>query len=111
MQIGQLNKQITLYTASTTTLSSGQKQVSFTEEITVFANVEYMGGGESYEADQKVADNRVVFTIHNTITDLSKQRKVVYDSEDYEVTRIYPVEDDYFLKIEARVRDNSNVGI
>lgn len=112
MQLGQLNKEITLYTGSITTLSSGQKQVNYTEEITVFANVEYKQGGETFEADQKVATSEVIFTIHNVITNLSKQRKVVFNGESYEVNRIYPTtQNEFFLVIECKNRDNANIGV
>ena len=112
MQLGALNKQITLYTTSETTLASGQKQVQFTEEITLFANIEYKSGGEATEAGQKVASENVIFTIHNVITNLNKQRKLVYNGESYEITRIIPDHHhEFFLKIECKVRDNTNVGI
>lgn len=112
MQLGDLNKQITLYTASETELPSGQFDISYTEEITVFANRQFEKGGETTEADQKVAFDEVTWTIHNVITDLSKKRILAYDGEYYEITRIIPDHHhEFFLIIESRKRDNQNTGI
>lgn len=112
MQLGALNKQITLFTASSTKLASGQDQLSYTEEITVFAHRKQTAGGETTEADQKVAFDKVTWTIHNVITNLDKKRVLTYNGEYYEITRIVPDHHhEFFLIIESRKRDNQNKGI
>lgn len=109
MQLGALNKVIELFKySSATTLSSGQKQDVFATEGTFFANVLYKDGSEGFEAGQKVASNTVVFTIHNILSDYNTRRKVLYDSEYYAVHRIVPIENDVFLELTCKVRDNLN---
>ena len=107
MQIGEMNKVITLYSVSTTTLDSGQKQETFTEYLTLFAK--YMPkGSEVYQAGQKVALLDDTFIIHNVITDMDKRMRLVYNGNAYDIKTIIPVEDDFFLEITGETRDNSN---
>lgn len=110
MQLGQLNKVISLYSATYSTLSSGQKQETFTVEYsTLFANVNYKEGAEAYEASQRVASNVIVFTCHNILSDYTTRRKVLYDGVYYAVHRIIPVEDDVYMEITCKTRDNANI--
>jgi len=107
MQIGELNKIVTLYTVTTTTLDSGQKNEVFTEGLTLFAK--YMPkGSEIYQAGQKVALLDDVFVIHNVITDLDKRMRLLYNGNAYDIKAIIPIEDDFYLEIMAETRDNSN---
>ena len=107
MQIGEMNKIITLYTVGTTTLASGQKQETFTEGLTLFAR--YMPkGSEVYQANQKVALADDTFWVHNVITDLDKRMRLLYNGDTYEIKSIIPIEDDFFLEIMCGSRDNSN---
>lgn len=108
MLIGNLDKYVSVYSATSTTASSGQDVLTKTFETALFANVNYKDGAEGYQANQKTASNKVVFTVHNILSTYTTKRWILYNGTYYSVESIIPIEDDYYLQIVTTAIDNDN---
>ena len=63
MEIGQLDRRIILQQATTTQDIYGQLNRTWTAVATVWANVNWKGGAEGFEAEELTASTTVIFTI------------------------------------------------
>jgi hypothetical protein len=108
MQIGNLDKYVSLYSATATTSASGQEKLVPTLEIALFANVNYKEGAEGYQANQKTATRNVIFTVHNILASRTTLRWILFEGLYYSVESVTPIEDDFYLQIVATAIDNNN---
>lgn len=109
MLTGQLNKQVTIRSYTVSTLASGQKQKSWSDLITLFANVRYETGIETNQANQKVAVKSIVVTIYKGVATITEQNLLVFENQTYAILAVTPVDDEFYLELKCERRDNNNV--
>jgi len=113
MLTGQLNKQITIQQFDVTELESGQETKEWTDLITLFANVDYKRGSERYEgkstSGQLVATQKMVVTIYNRVATFNEQNRIKFEDNLYDIVSITPIDNDFYLEIEVKKRDNNNI--
>ena len=102
--IGKLDKRIEIQNYTVAKNSSGEDVRSWSTLVTVWAGITYKGGGETYEADQKVATDRVIFRIRYTT--VAADYRILYDSTYYDILDIDGDNRLRYLDITAKKRDN-----
>lgn len=107
MQAGLLRYPITIQRFSEVELASGQLEKSWTNLIELLSAINYKHGSEGYEADQKVASLKPVFTVHNVVTVTPKDR-IRYNDQYYGIDSVIPIDQDVYLELEAMKRDNTD---
>lgn len=110
MITGQLDTIIEVHSWTVTKKASGQEVKSYTKLIELFANVRHVTGKEGYQADQKVAESEIVFTIYDRVATIDEQMIVKHDSEFYEILAITPDRSKFYLELHTKKRDNQNIG-
>ena len=107
MQIGHLDRRITLQTYSTSANSYGELIESYSDYRTVWAKVDFTGGSQSDEFDRITAISKVKFFIRNLdLADLTEKTRISYDSKLYYIQAINEIEGrDSFLEIITEQRD------
>lgn len=105
MQTGEKDKIITIQNFTVTELPSGQETKSWTDEIDLFANVNYKEGAEGFEAKQKVATDMVVFTVYK-VSEITAQKRVKFEDKFYEIMNVTPTPDGFDYEIQAKTKDN-----
>jgi head-tail adaptor len=85
MQIGKLDRRISLYNATTAANNYGEKTISeWSLYTTRWASIKWKGGKESEENDKIQGLSKVHFVLRNqNLTDLTLETKITYDSKDY----------------------------
>ena len=79
------------------------------ETSTYFAALEWVNATEGQEVVQKVAERMAKFTLHNIATITPKDNRLVYNAESYEIVSCTPIDNDKFIELYCRVKDNENV--
>ena len=111
MITGQLDTIIEIHSWSVTVKPSGQEVKTYAKLIDLFANVRHVTGKEGYQADQKVAESEIVFTIYDRVATINEQMIVKYDSKFYEILAITPDKSKLYLELHTKKRDNQNIGV
>ena len=107
MQIGHLDRRVTLQNYSTTRNVYGELIESYSDYRTVWAKVDFTGGSQSDEFDRITAISKVKFFIRNLdLADLTEKTRISYDSKLYYIQAINEIEGrDSFLEIITEQRD------
>ena len=87
MNIGKLDRYITLQSVSTSVDAYGQPVESFSTLASVWAKIEYKSEVEKFENEQLRAVSSIDFTIRYR-TDITEQMRISYDSNTYQITGI-----------------------
>lgn len=89
MNIGQLDRQVTLQAPATVAQDDyGQPApISFTDVATVAAGVKYDKGNEALAADQNTATQRIVFTIRYR-ADVRPTWQIAYEGRTFQITDV-----------------------
>lgn len=107
MQIGHLDRRITLQNYSTSVNSYGELIESYSTYREVWAKVDFDGGSQSDEFDRITAISKVKFFIRNLdLANLTEKTRISYDSKLYYIQAINEIEGrDSFLEIMTEQRD------
>ena len=87
MNIGDLNKRITIQQASITPNTNGFEVETWTDFKTVWANVSNLFGREYYAAKEVKAETTVKFTIRY-ISGLTTDMRIAFNGKTYNITFI-----------------------
>lgn len=104
---GTLDRRITIQTRSTNTDAYGAAVETWTDTVTVWAQVEYpkTGSGEQYYDNVAIASTAVIFTIRYRAIDPALNR-IDYGGEVYDIERIAEIGRRNFTAITAKLRQN-----
>jgi len=107
MQIGHLDRRVTLQNYSTTRNVYGELIESYSTYREVWAKVDFTGGSQSDEFDRITAISKVKFFIRNLdLADLTEKTRISYDSKLYYIQAINEIEGrESFLEIITEQRD------
>lgn len=106
IRVGSLDQQITIQSRSLAKQSSGQETETWSNfAASIWANISYGAAGEKYEADEKVSETEIIFTIRY-LASVNETMRVVYDSENYYIKSISRIGRQRYLKIKAEKKDN-----
>ena len=111
MRTGQLDIIIEIYTPTKTRKSSGQEARTYTKLGELFASVDYRGGVEKTEADQKIAERTCMFSVYDRILTITEEMLIKHDSKYWEIMSVTPDKTRFYLDIMAKKRDNLNIGL
>ena len=102
--IGKMDQRIIIEVDTPGRGPTGSETPSWATLATVWANVEYLSGGEEYEGQQVFAEAKAAFSIRHR-TDVSpKTNRVNFDSKLWDIDRVEPVNRKRRLKIYATAR-------
>lgn len=87
MNIGRLDRAITIEQKVESTNVIGEKVASWTTYHTAFASVQRVGGSEREEGDRTTATRKVKFKIRY-FAGIDETMRVVYDGNQYDITEI-----------------------
>ena len=100
MQIGKMNKSISIHKVATSKGTTGQHIETFTLYKRAWAYLYFDNGNESFESNKETAISRVKFFIRYT-TNITEQMKIKYDSNTYDINHIEETQDKKFLILKA----------
>jgi len=89
MSIGQMNKRVTIRQRSASFDAIGQPVDSWTDLVTLWADVRFLNGTESIKADKEVNAVKASCRIRRR-TDITESMRVVYAGDTYNITAILP---------------------
>ena len=104
MQLGDLRRRITIESQTLSTDANGQEIVTWGDLASVWARMTFENGGESVEADQRVAQRIVKFTIRFR-DDVDATCRILYDSKYYFITGVERLGRQRFLVIKTFYAD------
>jgi len=104
MRIGKLDQRLTIQSYTTAKNASGEDVLTWADIITVWCGIEFKGGDEDFEAEQKVSTEVVEFTIR--FRALTENNRIVYDSIKYDILSIEGNYRERYLKVKAKKRNN-----
>lgn len=89
VQIGRLDRRITIQTPTETQDSYGEPVITWSDLTTVWASVTPSSSqtGEQFEADQVHAQRASVFRIRFN-RNVTEKHRIVYDSDNYDILQI-----------------------
>ena len=106
MQIGQLDRRIILESPTLVANSYGEETITWSEYLTVWANIEWNGGSEKEESDKLTATTKVVFTVRNLGNDVDETYRVLYKSKYYYIQAINEIDGrEMFLELLTEQKD------
>ena len=107
MQLGHLDRRVTLQNYVTSAYSYGELIESYSDYRTVWAKVDFTGGSQSDEFDRITAISKLKFFIRNLdLANLTEKTRISYDSKLYYIQAINEIEGrDSFLEIITEQRD------
>jgi SPP1 family predicted phage head-tail adaptor len=100
MQIGKMNKLISIHRVTASKGSTGQHIETFTLYKKAWAYMYFDNGQEGFESNKETAINRVKFFIRYT-TNITEQMKIKYDGNTYDITHIEETNDKKYLILKA----------
>ena len=101
--IGELDRQIDIYTRTTGTNAFGEAPEAFTYNRTIWANVFSSAGNEKLESKRETASNQVIFTIrYTTITEVDRLK---WGTDYYDILRIDLPDRKRYMEILAEKRE------
>jgi len=102
MNIGKLDRYITLQSVSTSVDAYGQPVESFSTLANVWAKIEYKSEVEKFENEQLRAVSSIDFTIRYR-TDVTQQMRISYNSETYQIIGISEIGRGEGLKLKTKL--------
>ena len=93
MNIGNMDRRISLQSTTLTTNDYGQRVASWATYATVWASIKYKSGGEKLTDDQVGSTQTVDFTIRYS-TDVSGAKashRIVYNGNNYEILYVQEI--------------------
>ena len=102
MNIGRLDRYITIKTVSTSVDAYGQPIESFSTLANVWAKIEYKSEVEKFENEQLKAVSTIDFTIRYR-TDITEMMKIEYNSNAYQITGIAEIGRGEGLKLKTNL--------
>ena len=106
MNIGRLDKRITIQTRTVATDTWNHEVITWTTRATTWASVRFNSGRETQEADQRVAIDRVTFTVRHR-TDIQLTDRIEYGGGYYDIQSIQEVGRDEAIRLITTKRDNA----
>lgn len=100
MQIGAMNKLITIMKVTTSKGDTGQNIETFSKFKAAWAFMYFDNGNETFESQKETAINRVKFFIRYT-KGITEQMKVYYDEHYYDITHIEETNNKQYLVLRA----------
>jgi SPP1 family predicted phage head-tail adaptor len=107
MQLGDLKRPITIESFTVSTDDNGQEIKTWADLDTVWGKLAYESGGESFEADQRVAKRVVKWTIRYR-DDVDETCRIHYDSKYFNIIAIERVHRKRFLILKCRYADRES---
>jgi len=107
MQIGDLDRRITIQQSTATKNSYGEDVDSWATYRKVWAMLTYesRASNEQYEADQKVAVRIVKFTVRYDSA-ITEKMRISWDSGIYDIRSIEEISRERYLVLKCEKRDN-----
>jgi len=106
MQIGELDRRITLESVVKTTNDYGEEVLSWNTYLTVWAAVEWNGGMENEESDKITATSKVVFTVRNIGNAVDETYRILYKTKYYYIQAINEIDGrEMFLELLTEQKD------
>ena len=102
MNIGRLDRYITLQSVSTSVDAYGQPVESFSTLASVWAKIEYKSEVEKFENEKLRSVSSIDFTIRYR-TDITEQMRISYDSNTYQITGIAEIGRGEGLKLKTKL--------
>jgi SPP1 family predicted phage head-tail adaptor len=87
VRIAEMDRKITIQSKVKTTNEYNEDRESWEDFKTLHASVKNFDGSENYQADKLTATQVTVFTIRYR-TDLTKEMRVSYNDENYDIVSI-----------------------
>ena len=106
-RIGTLDQKITIQEFSPVRTLSGEALKIWSNRQIVWAKVEYSKGATNFEDAEKVAVQKVDFTIRYT-QGLTELMRIYFDSKYYDIISISGTERKRYLKITGTEKNNKN---
>lgn len=88
MNIGNLNKRITIEKSTSTQNTYGEQVQTWTKLRECWSRVEPVQGKEYYTAKQTASELDIKFVIRYTTVDITPKSRLIYDSKEYNVNSI-----------------------
>lgn len=104
MQIGDLDRRITIQVATTTTNTFGEAVETWGTFRKVWAKLSYVSGNEQFEAGEKTAVTINKFFIRYA-DDITEKMRISWDSDIYDIRAIELLERKQFLVLKCEKRD------
>tara|TARA_R110002050_G_scaffold2385_2_gene13910 strand:+ start:3029 stop:3349 length:321 start_codon:yes stop_codon:yes gene_type:complete len=106
MQIGDLDRRIRIEQPIKTANSYGEETLVFSTYRTVWAKMEWKGGGEKEETQRITATSKICFYIRNLDISINEQNRINYDGQYYYIKVINEIEGrESFLELETEQKD------
>jgi len=105
IKAGSLDRQITIQSKGVTYDGAGSEIVTWSDVATVWAGVTQKAGTERVEADQLTASEHTIFTIRYR-TDVTPINRIVYETNTYDIKRVFEINRREGLEILAEYKDN-----
>lgn len=93
MEIGKLNRRVTIQRPATGDYSDGQPAIGWTDVATVWANVRYLNGIETVKADAATSVSKASIRIRRR-TDVLPTMRVVLGTTNFNIQAVLPDEQD-----------------
>lgn len=104
MQIGDLDRRITIQQATTASDVFGEQVETWSTYRKVWAKLSYESGNEFFEADQKTAVRTVKFTVRYD-SSITEVMRISYNSAYYDIRSIEEVGRNRYLVLKTEKRD------
>ena len=107
MQIGELDRRVTIENYSASTNTYGEQIESWSTYRTVWAKIDFNGGNVTDEFEKLTGIAKVVFFVRNLdIANLTTKSRINYDSKTYYVQAVNEIEGrEKFLELITEQRD------
>lgn len=107
MQIGELDRRVTIENYSASTNTYGEQIESWSTYRTVWAKIDFNGGNVKDEFEKLTGIAKVVFFVRNLdIANLTTKSRINYDSKTYYVQAVNEIEGrEKFLELITEQRD------
>lgn len=106
MQIGELDRRVTIENYSASTNTYGEQIESWSTYRTVWAKIDFNGGNVKDEFEKLTGIAKVVFVRNLDIANLTTKSRINYDSKTYYVQAVNEIEGrEKFLELITEQRD------
>ena len=104
MQIGDLDRRITIQQSTTTTNNYGEKVDSWATYRKVWGMLSYERGDEQFEAKQKTAVRVVKWTVRYD-SSITEKMRISWDSGIYDIRSIEQISREKYLVLKCERKD------
>jgi len=104
MQIGDLDRRITIQQSTTTTNDYGEKVDGWATYRKVWAMLSFVRGDEQFEAEQKTAVRVVKFFVRYD-SSITEKMRISWDSKIYDIRSIEQVSREKYLVLKCERKD------